>query len=96
MLRSIRPDNNREAPPVFVASDSGRKSFGRRRFRQNPILYGIIVVMVIEFLTGMATGFDLSVRLYYALGILLISGLFWARSSSRNMSAEVERLNGPY
>tara|TARA_B100000686_G_C16803324_1_gene987838 strand:+ start:1695 stop:3089 length:1395 start_codon:yes stop_codon:yes gene_type:complete len=96
MLRSIRPDNNREAHPVFVASDSGRKSFGRRRFRQNPILYGIIIVMVIEFLTGMATGFDLSVRLYYALGILLISGLFWARSSSRNMSAEVERLNGPY
>jgi uncharacterized protein (DUF58 family) len=52
--------------------------------------------MVLEFLTGMATGFDLSVRLYYALGFLLITGWLWAKSSSEQMSAEVERPKGPY
>ena len=96
MLRSIRPDNSREAPPAFVTSNVERKSYGSRRRSRNPILYGILIVMVIEFLTGMATGFDLSVRLYYALGILLIAGWLWARSSSQQMSAEVERPKGPY
>lgn len=52
--------------------------------------------MVIEFLTGMATGFDLSVRLYYALGILLIAGWLWAKSSSEQMTASVQRPKGPY
>ena len=96
MLRSIRPDNSREAPPAFVTSNVERKTYGRRLRRRKPILYGILVVMVIQFLTGMATGFDLSVRLYYALGILLIAGWLWARSSSQQMSAEVERPKGPY
>jgi len=52
--------------------------------------------MVLEFLTGMATGFDLSVRLYYALGILLIAGWIWAKTSSEQMTAEVQRPKGPY
>ncbi len=52
--------------------------------------------MIIEFLTGMATGFDLSVRLYYALAILLLAGWLWAKSSSEQMTAEVQRPKGPY
>ena len=52
--------------------------------------------MIVEFLTGMATGFDLSVRLYMALGILLIAGWLWARSSSERMTASVDRPKGPY
>jgi uncharacterized protein (DUF58 family) len=52
--------------------------------------------MVVEFLTGMATGFDLSVRLYYALGLLLLAGWLWAKSSSEQMTATVERPKGPY
>ncbi len=52
--------------------------------------------MVVEFLTGMATGFDLSVRLYMALGILLIAGWAWAKSSSQRMTASVDRPKGPY
>jgi uncharacterized protein (DUF58 family) len=67
-----------------------------RRLRRHPILYGIIVVMVIEFMSGMATGFDLSVRLYYSLGILLIAGWIWARSSSGRLTATVTRPKGPY
>jgi uncharacterized protein (DUF58 family) len=59
-------------------------------------MYGILVVIIIEFLTGMATGFDLAVRLYYSLGILLLAGWFWAKSSSEQMTAEVERPKGPY
>ena len=52
--------------------------------------------MIVEFLTGMATGFDLSVRLYYALAILLLAGWLWAKSSSEQMTAEVQRPKGPY
>ncbi|MBN4064504.1 DUF58 domain-containing protein [Dehalococcoides mccartyi] len=77
-------------------SSGGFKGIAGRRLKRNPILYGIIVVMAIEFLTGMATGFDLSVRLYYSLGILLIAGWLWAKSSSAQMTAEVQRPKGPY
>jgi len=59
-------------------------------------MYGIVTVIVIEFLTGMATGFDLSVRLYYSLGILLIAGWLWAHSSSERMTAQVQRPKGPF
>jgi len=52
--------------------------------------------MVLEFLTGMATGFDLAVRLYYALAILLVAGWIWAKTSSEQMTASVERPKGPY
>lgn len=67
-----------------------------RRLRRHPILYGILLVMILEFLTGMATGFDLSVRLYYSLGFLLLAGWLWARSSSQRMTAEVRRPKGPF
>jgi len=95
MLRSLRSTNN-QAGPSTSSQVSGRRRRAIRRLKKNPILYGILVVMVIEFLTGMATGFDLSVRLYYALGFLLLAGWFWARSSSEQMVAEVERPKGPY
>ena len=52
--------------------------------------------MVLEFMSGMATGFDLSVRLYYSLGVLVVAGWFWARSSSGRMTARVERPKGPF
>ncbi|MDP6667120.1 MAG: DUF58 domain-containing protein [Dehalococcoidia bacterium] len=64
--------------------------------RRHPILYGILVVMVIEFLTGMATGFNLAVRLYYSLGILMVAGWLWARSSSERLTAQVQRPKGPF
>ena len=52
--------------------------------------------MLLEFMSGMATGFDLSVRLYYSLGVLVVAGWFWARSSSGRMTARVERPKGPF
>ena len=67
-----------------------------RRLKRHPVLYGILGVITLEFLTGLGTGFDLSVRLYYALGILLVVGWFWARSSSNNLTAEIERSKGPH
>ena len=67
-----------------------------RRLKRHPVLYGILGVITLEFLTGLGTGFDLSVRLYYALGILLVVGWFWARSSSNNLTAEIERSRGPH
>ena len=67
-----------------------------RRLKRHPVLYGILGVITLEFLTGLGTGFDLSVRLYYALGILLVVGWLWARSSSKNLTAEIERSKGPH
>ena len=67
-----------------------------RRLKRHPVLYGILGVITLEFLTGLGTGFDLSVRLYYALGILLAVGWFWARSSSNNLTAKIERSKGPH
>ena len=94
MLRSFRsPNNQRPSPPVVISSGRRRAV---RRLRRHPILYGILLVMVLEFLTGMATGFDLSVRLYYSLGFLLLAGWLWARSSSQRMTAEVRRPKGPF
>jgi uncharacterized protein (DUF58 family) len=95
MLRSSSSTNSPSASPQNPESGSRRKTAGQR-LKRNPILYGIIVVMIVEFLTGMATGFDLSVRLYMALGILLIAGWLWARSSSERMTASVDRPKGPY
>jgi len=95
MLRSSSSTNGRTSSEPIPESGFRRRT-GGRRLRRNPILYGILVVMVIEFLTGMATGFDLSVRLYYSLGILLIGGWLWAKSSSGQMTAEIQRPKGPY
>ena len=95
MVRSLRSTQNQNDRPTPVGSERRSSSAGRR-LKRNPILYGIIVVMIVEFLTGMATGFDLSVRLYYALAILLLAGWLWAKSSSEQMTAEVQRPKGPY
>jgi len=94
MLRSFKsPSSQSKDPPVVI---SGGRRRAVRRLRRHPILYGILAVIVIEFMTGMATGFDLSVRLYYSLIILLIAGWLWARSSSERMTAEVKRPKGPF
>lgn len=95
MVRSFRSTQNQNDRPTPVGSERRSSSAGRR-LKRNPILYGIILVMIVQFLTGMATGFDLSVRLYYALAILLLAGWLWAKSSSGQMTAEVQRPKGPY
>ncbi|MEE8046636.1 MAG: DUF58 domain-containing protein [Dehalococcoidia bacterium] len=96
MARALKSSINLSPKiPVAYSAGGGRKRV-IRRLRRHPILYGILAVMILEFLTGMATGFDLSVRLYYSLGILLIAGWIWAKSSSEQMTAEVERPKGPY
>lgn len=93
MLRSFRLPNYKSTKSP-VAHGGRRRVI--RRLKRHPILYGILAVMVIEFMSGMATGFDLSVRLYYSLGILLIAGWLWARSSSERMTATVQRPKGPF
>jgi uncharacterized protein (DUF58 family) len=93
MLRSNRSSINRRTEAD--ESDAAPRRVVRR-LRRHPILYGIVVVMILEFLTGMATGFDLSVRLYYALGFLLIGGWLWAKSSSEQMTADIKRPSGPF
>jgi len=95
MVRSFKSIQSQNDIPTPVGFERRSSSAGRR-LKRNPILYGIILVMIIEFLTGMATGFDLSVRLYYALAILLLAGWLWAKSSSGQMTAEVQRPKGPY
>ena len=86
------PTENR----MISTSPIGGRKRVVRRLKRHPVLYGILGVITLEFLTGLGTGFDLSVRLYYALGILLVVGWFWARSSSKNLTAEIERSKGPH
>ena len=43
-----------------------------RALRRHPVLYGIVALMVISWMAGMATGFDLSFRLVYLLAALVI------------------------
>lgn len=92
MSRTSVPTENRM---ISTKPIGGRKRVVRR-LKRHPILYGILGVITLEFLTGLGTGFDLSVRLYYALGILLLVGWFWARSSSNHLTAEIERSRGPH
>ena len=72
---------------------------GRRVVRalgRHPVLYGILALMVISWLAGMATGFDLSFRLVYLLAALVIITYSLAKLGARQISAEVERPLGPF
>ena len=93
MLRSSRSTQNQTEDSSTSTDGRGRVVRGMKR---HPILYGILLVMAIEFMTGMATGFDLSVRLYYSLGVLLVVAWIWAKSSSERMTADVKRSKGPH
>ena len=57
-------------------------------------LWLLIATSVFLFLSGMATGFDLSVRLYYALGLIVIISYVWSKWGFERMTARVDRPAG--
>ncbi len=59
-------------------------------------MYGILAIMVIQFMSGMATGFDLAFRLNYVLGILLIGSWVWSKAGADQITARVNRPSGPF
>ncbi|MBI4305779.1 MAG: DUF58 domain-containing protein [Chloroflexi bacterium] len=65
----------------------------RTMFRRRPA-YVVIVIMIILFVSGMATGFDLAVRLNYVFGIVLLVSFLWARWGTDRLTATVERPRG--
>ena len=81
------------------ARPEGRDEGGRRvvrALRRHPVLYGIVALMVISWMAGMATGFDLSFRLVYLLAALVIITYTLSKLGARQISAEVERPLGPF
>ena len=52
--------------------------------------------MVLAFLSGMATGFDLMVKLNYVLAAVLLISYFWSKFGTSRLSASVNRQKGPF
>ena len=52
--------------------------------------------MVLLFLSSMATGFDLAVKLNYILLLLIVVSWIWSRAGSSQLDAEVRRPSGPF
>ena len=91
--------------PIDTTATSGRaqSTFSKARqirtvraIRRYPVLTSIIVMMVVTFIAGMATGFDLAVRLNYVLAILIAISWVWSMLGAAQITARVERSHGPF
>jgi len=58
------------------------------------VVYVIVAIVLVVFLTGMATGFDLMVRLNYVFAMVLIVSYLWATAGLQRLEAEVSRPKG--
>lgn len=67
-----------------------------RSIRRYPVLSGIVVVMLAAFVGGVATGFDLLVRLNYVLVLLITVSWVWSKLGTAQLTAKVSRPNGPF
>ena len=98
-MRATRARAYTRSTMAARARPSGRDEGGRRvvrALRRHPVLYGIVALMVISWMAGMATGFDLSFRLVYLLAALVIITYTLSKLGARQISAEVERPLGPF
>ena len=57
-------------------------------------VYAIAALMLVVLLTGMATGFDLMVRLNYVFAAVLVVSYLWATAGLQRLDAEVSRPKG--
>lgn len=53
-------------------------------------------MMLLLFLSSMATGFDLAVKLNYILALLIVVSWVWSRAGASQLDAEVRRPSGPF
>ncbi len=74
--------------------DAARRSI--RAIRRYPFLTAIIVMMAVTLIAGLATGFDLAMRLNYALAILIFVSWFWSKYGASQITARAERPQGPF
>ncbi len=85
---------------VVTLADSGDERSPARRsiraIRRYPFLTAIIVMMSLTFITGLATGFDLAMRLNYALAILIGVSWFWSKVGASQITSRAERPHGPF
>ena len=86
---------SRLADAASRSTDQGSRRVVRALGR-HPVLYGIVALMVISGMAGMATGFDLAFRLVYLLAALVVITYVLSKLGARQISAEVERPLGPF
>ena len=67
-----------------------------RALRRHPVLYAVIFIMVVAFISGAATGFDLMVKLNYVLAMILVISYIWSKVGASQISAKVNRPRGPF
>ena len=72
------------------AGVAGPQRFGRRLPR-TVRLYLLLVLIAVLFASGLGTGFDLAVKLNYALILLIAISWIWSRWGFERISASVER-----
>lgn len=91
--------------PTATTATSGKaqSTFAKARqirsvrvIKRYPVLTSIIVMMIVTFIAGMATGFDLAVRLNYVLAILIAISWVWSMLGATQITARVERAHGPF
>jgi uncharacterized protein (DUF58 family) len=84
--RVPRLGKNRQEPGARVV----------RALRRHPVLYAVLALMVVAFVSGAATGFDLMVKLNYVLLMILVVSYAWSRIGAAQISASVKRPKGPF
>ena len=87
------------ASPARPGQASDTKLRGNRvtrSLKRRPVLYVILSLMVLLFVSSMATGFDLTVKLNYILGLLIVVSWLWSRAGASQIDAEVRRPTGPF
>ena len=76
---------------AFSYANDDEEPTSRRRIPGSPRLYILGTLILVLFASGMATGFDLAVRMNYALILLLIISWVWSRWGSDTISVAVTR-----
>jgi uncharacterized protein (DUF58 family) len=61
--------------------------------KRRPV-YAVVTLMVVLLVSGMATGFDLAVRLNYVFGLVLLVSYVWAKWGIGRLNVQIERPRG--
>ncbi len=94
MRARVTERNAFDAATAVDAARPRRKTI--TAIRRYPVLSVIIAMMIVVFISGMATGFDLAVRLNYIFAILIVASWIWSRFGAANIVAKVIRARGPF
>ena len=86
-MPGVRPGG----PSALSTSNDKEESAKRRKFPGSPRLRILATLILVLFASGMATGFDLAVRMNYALILLVAISWVWSRWGSDSISADVTR-----